>query len=58
MFTSHNNQKWLDDLPKTLNAYNYSLPRVTKPKSYNVNEENAITIWERLYRKDNAITQP
>ena len=49
MFTSRNNQKWLDDLPKILHAYDHSIHRVIKTKPANVNEENAITIWERLY---------
>ena len=52
MFTSRNNQKWLDDLPKILHAYNHSVHRVIKTKPANVNEENAIIIWERLYGKD------
>ena len=52
MFTSRNNHKWLDELPKIVHAYIHSVRRVIKKNPANVNEESAIIISERLYGKD------
>ena len=52
MFTSRNNQKWLNDLPHIVNAYNHSVHRVIKMKPADVDETNAMIVWERLYGKD------
>ena len=51
-FTSRNHYKWLDILPKVVDAYNNSVHRIIKAKPIDVNKENAMTIWERLYGKD------
>ena len=52
MFTSNNNQKWLHELQNIVNAYNNSVHRVIKMKPADVNKENAMIVWERLYGKD------
>lgn len=51
-FTSRNTYKWLEVLPKIVDAYNHSKHRVIKMKPADVNEENAMEVWERLYGKD------
>ena len=51
-FTSRNTYKWLEVLPKIVNAYNRSKHRTIKMKPADVNEENAMIVWERLYGKD------
>lgn len=51
-FTSKNNYKWLDVLPKIVDAYNHSTHRVIKTQPINVTKENAMIVWERLYGKD------
>ena len=50
-FTSKNHYKWLDVLPKIVHAYNNSVHRIIKMKPADVNQENAILVWERLYGK-------
>ena len=52
IFTSRNNHKWLDVLPDVVKAYNQSRHRVIKMKPADVNKENAMLVWERLYGKD------
>ena len=52
MFTSRNNHKWIDDLDNVMHAYNHSVHRVIRMKPVNVNKENAMLVWERLYGKD------
>ena len=52
MFTSNNNQKWLDALQDIVHAYNHVIHRVIKMKPADVNKENAMVVWERLYGKD------
>ena len=52
MFTSQNNHKWLDSLPKLVHAYNNSVHRVIAMKPANVDKDNAMIVWERLYGKD------
>ena len=52
MFTSTNNQKWLDALQDIVHAYNHSRHRVIKMKPADVTQENAMLVWERLYGKD------
>ena len=52
MFTSRNSHKWIDDLDNVINAYNHSIHRVIRMKPVNVNKENAMIVWERLYGKD------
>ena len=52
MFTSNNNQKWLDALQSIVHAYNHAIHRVIKMKPADVNKENAMLVWERLYGKD------
>ena len=52
MFTSRNNQKWLDALPEIVYAYNHSIHRVIQMKPAHVTKENAMIVWERLYGKD------
>lgn len=51
-FTSRNTYKWLEVLPKIVDAYNHSKHRVIKMKPADVNEENAMDVWERLYGDD------
>lgn len=51
-FTSRNTYKWLDVLPKIVEAYNNSKHRVIKMKPADVNKDNAMIVWERLYGKD------
>lgn len=51
-FTSRNTHKWLDILPKIIYAYNHSKHRVIGTQPANVNKENSIIIWNRLYGKD------
>lgn len=51
-FTSRNTYKWLDVLPKIVDAYNHSKHRMIKMKPADVNKENAILVWERLYGND------
>ena len=51
-FTSRNSYKWLDVLPKVVHAYNHSKHRIIKMKPADVNKENAMLVWERLYGKD------
>ena len=51
-FTSRNTYKWLDVLPQIVEAYNHSKHRVIKMKPADVNKENAILVWERLYGDD------
>ena len=51
-FTSRNTYKWLEVLPKIVHAYNHSRHRVIKMRPADVNEENAMLVWERLYGKD------
>lgn len=48
-FTSENHYKWLDVLPKIIHAYNNSYHRVIKMKPKDINEENSMLVWERLY---------
>lgn len=50
-FTSRNTYKWLEVLPKIVHAYNHSKHRTIKMKPVDVNEENAMLVWERLYGK-------
>jgi hypothetical protein len=50
-FTSKNHYKWLDVLPKIVHAYNNSYHRITKMKPVDINEENCMLVWERLYGK-------
>ena len=52
LFTSRNNRKWLEELPKVVHAYNHAKHRIIKMKPVDVNEENAMLVWERLYGKD------
>ena len=52
MFTSRNNHKWINDLAHVMHAYNHAIHRVIRMKPANVNKENAMIIWERLYGKD------
>ena len=52
MFTSNNNQKWLNALQDIVQAYNHSVHRVIKMKPANVTKENAMLVWERLYGQD------
>ena len=52
MFTSRNNHKWLDDLPKLVYSYNNAKHRTIAMKPANVNKDNAMLVWERLYAKD------
>lgn len=52
LFTSRNNYKWLEALPKIVEAYNNSKHRIIKMKPANVNEENSMIVWERLYGKE------
>lgn len=52
MFTSNNNQKWLDALQDIVQAYNHSPHRIIKMKPADVNKENAMIVWERLYGND------
>ena len=51
-FTSRNNNKWLDILPKIVHSYNHAKHRTIKMKPADVNKENAMIVWERLYGKD------
>jgi len=51
-FTSRNTYKWLDVLPKVVKAYNHSKHRIIKMKPADVNQENAMIVWERLYGND------
>lgn len=51
-FTSRNSYKWLEVLPKVLHSYNHSKHRIIKMKPADVNKENAMIVWERLYGKD------
>jgi len=51
-FTSTNSYKWLEVLPKLVEAYNNSRHRVIKMKPADVNKENAQLVWERLYGND------
>lgn len=51
-FTSRNTYKWLEVLPKLVHAYNHSKHRTIKMKPADVNKENAILVWERLYGND------
>lgn len=52
VFTSRNNYKWLDILPQIVHAYNHTRHRVIKMKPADVNHENSMIVWERLYGKD------
>ena len=52
LFTSRNNRKWLEALPKIVHAYNHSTHRIIKMRPADVNEENAMVVWRRLYAKD------
>lgn len=52
MFTMNNNHKWLAALEDIVYAYNHSIHRVIKMKPADVNDENAVIVWERLYGKD------
>ena len=52
LFTSRNNNRWLEDLPKIVNAYNNSHHRTIKMKPKDVTVDNAMIVWERLYGKD------
>ena len=52
MFTSRNNHKWLDDLPKLVHSYNNAIHRTIAMKPADVNKDNAMVVWERLYAKD------
>ena len=49
LFTSKNNYKWLDDLPKIVDAYNHAKHRTIGMQPANVTQENAMIVWERLY---------
>ena len=51
-FTSQNSYKWLDLLPKVVDAYNHSKHRTIQMKPADVNKENASIVWERLYGND------
>ena len=51
-FTSTNSYKWLEVLPKLVEAYNHSRHRIIKMKPADVNKENAQLVWERLYGND------
>ena len=51
-FTSKNTYKWLDVLPKVVDAYNNRVHRVIKMKPANVTKENAMDVWHTLYGKD------
>lgn len=51
-FTSRNTYKWLEVLPKVVHSYNHSRHRTIKMKPADVNEENAMLVWERLYGND------
>ena len=51
-FTSRNTYKWLEVLLKFVDAYNHSKHRVIKMKPADVNRENAMVVWERLYGDD------
>lgn len=52
LFTSRNNRKWLESLPQIVNAYNNSVHRIIGMRPADVNQENAMVVWERLYGKD------
>ena len=52
LFTSRNNRKWLEALPQIVHAYNHAKHRIIKMKPADVNKENAMVVWERLYGKD------
>ena len=51
-FTNKNTYKWVAVLPKFVDSYNRSVHRVIKMRPIDVNEENAMLVWERLYGKD------
>lgn len=51
-FTSRNTYKWLEILPKIVHAYNHSKHRTIKMKPVDVNRDNAMLLWERLYGKE------
>ncbi|MEL7307314.1 MAG: DDE-type integrase/transposase/recombinase [Pseudomonadota bacterium] len=51
-FTSRNTYKWLEVLPKIVHSYNHSKHRIIKMNPADVNKENAMLVWERLYGKD------
>jgi transposase InsO family protein len=51
-FTSRNTYKWLEVLPNIVHAYNHSIHRTIKMRPVDVNEENSMVVWERLYGKD------
>ena len=51
-FTSRNTYKWLEVLPKLVHAYNHAKHRVIKMRPADVNKENAMLVWERLYGND------
>lgn len=42
----------LDNLPKITYAYNHYIHRGIRTQPDNVNKENAIAIWKRLYGQD------
>ena len=49
LFTSRNNNKWLEALPEIVEAYNHSKHRMIKMKPADVTEENSMLVWEHLY---------
>ena len=48
-FSSKNSYKWLEVLPKIVSAYNRSVHRVIKMRPIDVNHENVMLVWNRLY---------
>lgn len=53
-FSSKNSYKWLDVLPKLVDAYNRSVHRVIKMRPVDVKPENAMFVWNRLYGKEES----
>ena len=48
-FTARNTYKWIDVLPSFMEGYNNSYHRSIKMKPADVNPENAMEVWLRLY---------
>ena len=49
-FLTHNNTKrWVDALPKIVNAINHSVSRITGMRPIDVTYENADKLWKKLY---------
>ena len=48
-FTAWNTHKWIDKLQVLVDNYNHRVHRMIKEKPANVNDSNAMIIWERLH---------